>query len=122
MMSFSPSSTSLPVPMRRKFTSRALPYTRLVDEPTNTSPFAPTYSGAEDVEMARVTVVALLHVLAFSPWIFSLRPTVRSFVLFSSLMIATPKPVEVVQSMPNFVVVINSVSDDHTPPVDSALE
>ena len=91
---------------------------RLVAEPINTSPLAPTYSGADDVDMVRVAVMVRFHVLAFSPSVTALTPTFSSFLLSTLLSIPKPNvPVSVFISTPNLVEVSTSLSEVHTPPL-----
>ena len=51
---------------------------RLVAEPINTSPLAPTYSEADEVDMVRVVVTERLQVEALSPWVVTFKPAEAS--------------------------------------------
>ena len=118
MMSSRSSFTSLlDAAARWKFTSRALPKTRLFEVPTNTSPFAPTYSGSADVAMLLVVVIWWLQVLALSMFVVTFTPTSKLNTDFASFSSATANPIEVVSVGPNFQCNIASVSDVVTEPL-----
>ena len=113
-ISLSVRSTSSVLPIRVSPTLRAIPNITLVELPMNTSPWAPTYSISSDVLIALVTVTERLHEEASSPSTVTLAPTVRSKVLLSSSMRATPIPVTVEADTPSLVLVSSSLLLLHT--------
>ena len=70
------------------------------------------------MDMVRVAVMVRFQVLAFSPSVKILTPTLRSFLLSKLLRNAKPNiPVTVVTSTPNLVEVSTSLSEIHTLPL-----